>query len=429
MKKVLIITYYWPPSSAAGVQRWLKFSKELSNHGWEPTVFIPDNPTYANVDDQLANKVKDIPQVRLKIFEPYKLYSAFSGEKEVNVSFLNNSEDGKVSFTKKFSRWVRGNFFIPDARKFWIRPASKFLKKHLDKHHFDVIVSTGPPHSLHLIAKNVSQAKNVPWLADFRDPWTSMDYYQKMYISKRSHRKHCKLEKQSITIPDAVTVVSEQMKMEFDGKYGSDCEVLYTGYESRSQSSSEQIKYDKLVITHVGSLLEARNPKVLWDSIVELKKQNHPILKVLQVKLVGRVDQSVVKYIKNCDIEEYVEFTGLVKHHEAIQLQQEASVLLLAIDDIPNAGFVLTSKLFEYIGASRPILCIGPTGGNLENIISGITQSKLVDFGNIQTMIETLEFYLEAFNSKQLDDVSGGEKFSIQHTTAQLSDIMKKIMQ
>lgn len=427
MKKVLIITYYWPPSSAAGVQRWLKFSKELSNHGWEPTVFIPDNPTYANKDEDLVKKVADIPQIRLKVFEPYKYYSFFTGEKEVNVSFLNN-ENSKVGFLKKASRWIRGNFFIPDARKFWIRPASKFLNKYLKENHFDLIISTGPPHSLHLIAKNVTRANNIPWLADFRDPWTSMDYYQKMYISKSAHRKHCKLEEECITLPDAVTVVSEQMKIEFDTKYNSDCKVLYTGFESKSDSSPQQVNYDRLTITHVGSLLEARNPIVLWDTIVDLKKQSHPILEVLNIQLVGRVDQTVINYIKECDIEEYVTLSGLVKHKEAIQLQQSATVLLLAIDDIPNAGFVLTSKLFEYIGVNRPILCIGPKKGNLENIVSSITHSRLVPFGDKHEMIRTLEHYHKAFNEKKLDHVTGGEQFSIENTTAQLSDVMKNIL-
>jgi glycosyltransferase involved in cell wall biosynthesis len=180
MKKILIITYYWPPSGGAGVQRWLKFAKYLRNFGWEPVIYTPLNPEFPAIDNTLAKDIPaDVEVIRTPIWEPYEFYKKFTGKKsttKINSGFLNDKKS--PGLVEQLSVWIRGNLFIPDARKFWIKPSVRFLTKYLKENHVDAIVSTGPPHSMHLIALAIKTRLNIPWLADFRDPWTDIDYYK-----------------------------------------------------------------------------------------------------------------------------------------------------------------------------------------------------------------------------------------------------------
>ncbi|MEA3317025.1 MAG: glycosyl transferase family 1, partial [Bacteroidota bacterium] len=184
-KKVLIITYYWPPSGGAGVQRWLKFAKFLPKYGWNPIIYTPENGEIPVTDKSLHKDIsKETKVIKRKIWEPYTWYKKFIGQKnnqKINVGFL--SENQKPKFTEKISVWIRGNFFIPDARKFWIKPSVKFLKTYLKNNNVDAIISTGPPHSMHLIAMQLQKKLNLPWIADFRDPWTNIDFYEDLLLT------------------------------------------------------------------------------------------------------------------------------------------------------------------------------------------------------------------------------------------------------
>ena len=210
MKKVLIITYYWPPSGGAGVQRWLKFVKYLRGFGWEPIVYTPENPEAPATDESL---LKDIPDnltvLRTRIWEPYSLYKNFIGQKKgetINAGFL--SEKKKPGIAEKISVWIRGNWFIPDARKFWIKPSIIFLSQYLKNNPVHAVVSTGPPHSMHLIALGLKKQLHLPWLADFRDPWTNIDFYDKLMLTKFSNEKHKRMELEVLKNADKVVVVS-----------------------------------------------------------------------------------------------------------------------------------------------------------------------------------------------------------------------------
>jgi hypothetical protein len=191
-RKVLIITYYWPPSGGAGVQRWLKFSKYLRDYDWEPVIYTPENPEAPAIDNSLE---KDIPMgikvIKRPITEPYLAYKRFVGMKldeKVNAGFLQEKE--KPGLLEGIAVWLRGNLFIPDARRFWIRPSAKYLVNYLKAHPVDAIVSTGPPHSMHLIALQVYKKLNIPWLADFRDPWTGIDFYHQLKLTLLADRIH-----------------------------------------------------------------------------------------------------------------------------------------------------------------------------------------------------------------------------------------------
>ena len=242
MKKVLIITYYWPPGGGAGVQRWLKFVKYLSHYGWQPVVYTPENGEMPVDDNSLQ---KDIPPgtrvIRRKIWEPYSLYKLFIGAgtgEKINTGFL--TERKKPGLAERISVWLRGNIFIPDARRFWIKPSVNFLEGYLKKEPVDVIVSTGPPHSMHLIARKISKKRNIPWIADFRDPWTNIDYYQDLMLTGYADRKHHKLEHQVVTHADRVVVVGNTMKEEFEAAYNRKIDVITNGYDSEDVNQASQ---------------------------------------------------------------------------------------------------------------------------------------------------------------------------------------------
>lgn len=216
MKKVLVITYYWPPSGGAGVQRWLKFVKYLRLYGWEPVVYTPSNPELPVTDNSLLNEIPDgLTVLKHPLWEPYQLYKRFSGRSEnINTGFL--TEKGVTGWKEKLSVWVRGNFFIPDARKFWIKPSVKFLSGYLEKNQIHAIVSSGPPHSMHLIALSLKKKFNLPWLADFRDPWTGIDYYNDLMLTGYADRKHHKMEQEVLQKADAIVSVGYDMSRNFE---------------------------------------------------------------------------------------------------------------------------------------------------------------------------------------------------------------------
>jgi len=192
MKKALIITYYWPPSGGAGVQRWLKFVKYLREFGWEPIVYTPENPEFPEIDESLYSDIpENLTVIKTPIREPYTAYKKFIGrtkKEKINAGFL--SEKKRNPFLENISVWIRGNFFIPDARLLWIKPSVKFLLKYLTGNPVDIIISTGPPHSMHIIAMKLNESLKLPWVADFRDPWTNIDFYKDLKLTSWADSRH-----------------------------------------------------------------------------------------------------------------------------------------------------------------------------------------------------------------------------------------------
>ncbi len=221
MKKVLIITYYWPPSGGAGVQRWLKFTKYLREYGWEPIIYTPENPESPNNDSSLEKDIpKNLTVLKTKIWEPYNFYKIFIGQKKdqkVNAAFLTESKKPKKF--EKIAVWIRGNFFIPDARKFWVKPSIQYLTTYLKDNPVDAVISTGPPHSMHLIAQGLKKKLNIPWMADFRDPWTNIDFYSKLMLTSFADHKHKRLELGVLNDADVVTCVGQTWLDELEDLY------------------------------------------------------------------------------------------------------------------------------------------------------------------------------------------------------------------
>lgn len=378
-KKVLIISYYWPPAGGPGVQRWLKFVKYLPEFGVEPIVYIPENPSYPLVDENLLNEVpKGATILKQPIFEPYALAGMFSKKKTKTISSgLINTK--KQSFVEKLLLYVRGNFFIPDARKYWVKPSVKYLSGYITENNIDTIITTGPPHSLHLIGMQLQEIMGVKWIADFRDPWTTIGYHKKLKLTQKSATKHKALEKEVLQKANQVIVTSLTTKKEFKTITNQPIEVITNGYDDIS--FTEKVALDKkFTLAHIGSLLTGRNPLVLWNALSELIKENELFAKAFELKLIGAVSEDVLASIKGSGLASHINLVGYVSHHEAQVAQRQSQVLLLVEIDSPETKCIIPGKVFEYIQSGRPIIAFGPNQADFKQIITQTNTGKVFNY-------------------------------------------------
>jgi glycosyltransferase involved in cell wall biosynthesis len=430
MKKVLIISYYWPPSGGAGVQRWLKFVKYLRCFGWEPVVFCPENPEYPETDHSLASDIpENLEVIRFPIWEPYMLYKKLLGQKKedkINAAFLSEKKKNKT--LENLSVWIRGNLFIPDARKFWIAPSVKFLGKHLDTHQVDAIVSTGPPHSTHLIAGRVAAQHRLPWLADFRDPWTNIDFYKELKLTALADKKHRKLESWVLQKADAVSVISNTLATDFDNICHRPYEVITNGFDNADTDHVAPEMDKKFSIAHIGTLVSSRNPVTLWEALKNLLQANAALADDLEIKLVGKVDFTVTASLEEYGLSRYVNKIDYLPHNEVVTCQQQSQVLLLIINNTPNSKMILTGKFFEYLAARRPILCLGPEDGDAARILDDTHAGLLAGFGDVKTMEGHILHLYAAFKAGTLTTESSGiDKYSRKELTRRLALVLNQI--
>jgi len=429
MKKVLIITYYWPPSGGAGVQRWLKFAKYLPQYGWQPIIYTPENPDFSVQDLSLLKDIAPETEViKTKIWEPYEIYKLLTGKKgqKVNASF---AEKGKKNLLiHKIALTLRGNFLIPDPRCFWIRPSISFLSDYLKENPVDAIISTGPPHSMHRIGFGLHKKTKLPWIADFRDPWTNIDFYKELNLSWLADKIHHRMERQIITQANAVVSVTPTWCNELAQKNPKRIDLVHNGYDEDDyvEGTVELDKYFSLV--HIGSINAARNPKVLWKALGELANENAELRSKLKIKFVGNVEAVVYEDIEQYKLSAFVDRTGYLSHNEAIAFQHKAQLLLLLINNTPNAGGILTGKLYEYMASTRPILAIGPTESDIARLLSETETGSIVDFEDVEGMKLTLLAFFERYKTGQLESSAKGfEKYSRRAQCGIMADILNDI--
>jgi hypothetical protein len=431
MRKILVISYYWVPSGGAGVQRWLKFVKYLRNFEWEPVVYTPENPESPAVDYSLES---DIPEkltvLKTRIWEPYAAYKKFVGRKKedkIKSGFL--SEKKNPSFTEKVSVWIRGNLFIPDARKFWIKPSIKFLSQWLSKNHVDAVVSTGPPHSMHLIARAVHQKFNIPWLADFRDPWTNIDFYDELMLTGFGNRRHHKLEKTVLSEANRVIVVSEGMADQFKTIVNRDYQVITNGYDLPEGSLPKSGNNPKFVLAHIGSLVPARNPENFWKALQQIIIAKPEFGGDLEILLVGQIDYTVKESLAGFNLLDYTTIIPYLPHNEVTGVQRSSGILLLFINNTANAGMVVTGKIFEYLVSGRPILCIGPSDGDAARIISETHTGISVEHEDLEGIREAIVSFYERFKSGMLkSQATNLEKYSRYQLTRRLAELLNEMV-
>ena len=422
--RVLILTYYWPPSGGSGVQRWLKFVKYLQDFGITPVVYTVDNPDYAIQDESLENEVPEgVEVIRQPIWEPYAFANLFSKKKKIQTSagFLNS----KQSWVAKMSTYIRANYFIPDARMFWIQPSVNYLEAYIKENPVDLIISSGPPHSMHRIGLGVKKKTGVKWISDFRDPWTDIDYFHQLPLTQKAKKKHHAMEKEVLKNADAVVVVGKTMQENYM-PYAKNTVVLSNGYDCELPKGDVALDA-KFSITHIGLMNEDRNPKILWQALKEISEEVKGFSKDIEIQLIGKVDQVVLNSIQSKGLLSFTKQVSYVPHSEVQHYQQKSQVLLLAVNNVPSAKGIVTGKIFEYLVAKRPILAIGPEDGDLAEILKETEAGTLVGFENLEKIKEAIKELYQNYLNTTLNVASKNiEQYHRKEITRQLAELIKK---
>lgn len=426
MKRVLIICYYWPPAGGPGVQRWLKFVKYLKEFSIDPVVYIPDQAHYPIQDESLQSEVPEgITVLKNPIKEPYQ-YAKLLFKKKTNKISSGIIDERDPSFIEKLMLYARGNLFIPDARIGWVKPSVKYLTKYLLQHsEIDTIITTGPPHSLHLIGMKLQAKHKVRWIADFRDPWTSIHYHKSLRLGKKAVKKHLKLEHQVLNAADDIIVTSPGTKREFQELTKRPIHLITNGFDEDSMVVGTLDT--KFSLVHIGSLLSNRNPKILWEAIKELNEEIPSFKEDLELKLIGVVANEIKDTLQEYRLLSYVKTPGYVSHLEALQLQRKAQVLVLIEMNRSETTAILPGKVFEYLYAKRPIIALGPEGSDIKGILDETRSGQFFNYSNkdlLKTHITSL------YNQYKTGNLSVShaniEHYSRKNLTNDLAKILAK---
>ncbi len=408
MKRVLIISYYWPPTGGSGVQRWVKFAKYLPEEGWQPVIYTPENPEQLAVDESLAAEVPaEAEIIKRRIVEPYAMYRKFlkgSGHSREAVE-VNPVNAQNKSFMQKSAMWVRGNFFRPDPRCLWIRPSVKFLKKYLEEHPVDLIVSTGPPQSMHLIGMKLAGETGLPWIADFRDPWTKIFYFKHLSMTRATEKWHRKMEKKVLDKATRIVAVSPLVQQEFQEMTDTKVELITNGFDEgdfaegreaeRSMATggraAEGSAETEFTVTHTGLFAADGNPTVLWDVLAEKCMEDALFKERLRIKLAGKTDTQIISSIEKAGLGDNLIDMGYQPHNKAVEEQRTASLLILPLRKEPEYKAVLPGKLFEYLASMRPVLGIGQPDGAMSMILNQTRTGVVLDWNDKKSLAEFID--------------------------------------
>ena len=380
MKRVLVIAYYWPPSGGSGVQRWVKFVKYLPAEGWEPVVFAPEGADYPSLDPSFEAEVPPgVEVLRGPIREPYAAYRKLTGAKSTEVTEISS---GPKTFKQRLSLWIRANLFVPDPRVGWVRPSVKRLRKYLKEHPVDAIVTTGPPHSVHLIGRKLHRKLGIPWVPDFRDPWSRMYYLKHLPMSALSWKRLRAMEQSVLDESSAVLACTPLMQEEFQAQTRTPVADITNGYDEEDFAGPAPEPDGHFNLTHTGLFAADGNPLLLWKVLGEMAAGNPQLMASLRIRLVGKVDREVLEAISAAGIIDNVISLGYCDHATAVREQRSASVLLLPLRNDPQYRPILPGKLFEYLAARRPVLGIGQPDGAMARVLSSTEAGVTLDWAD-----------------------------------------------
>ena len=424
-KKILIITYYWPPAGGPGVQRWLKFAKYLPEFGWEPIIYTPENPSYPLLDESLLKDVpKNIKVVKTNIWEPYQIAEKLS---KSNKKFKGGQFDvgQNQSWKSKLSIWIRGNFFIPDARVFWVKPSIQFLTKYIQEHQIETIVTTGPPHSMHLIGLGLKEKfNNLQWIADFRDPWTEISYYKHLKLTKSSDKKHRTLEKSVFKNAD-ITLATSYTDAENFKKAGANAVCITNGFDESEIENSKPSSHSNFVMSYVGVLEQLRNPEILWEALSEMKLEDDNFRKDFRLKFVGRIDEQILNRLEQLQLQETIINKGYLKHDEALQEMQTSDILLMTNFPNDSSKGIIPGKIFEYLATGKKILSFGPEGADVSEILKQTKAGKHFGYSEKKELKDYLQqIYQDWKNGNLKTETENINDFSRKNLTQKLVEIL-----
>jgi hypothetical protein len=433
--RVLIVAFYWPPAGGPGVQRWLKMSRYLPVYGWEPVILTPENPDVPAMDEGLLKEVDPYMLVeRVPIWEPYNLYRRLLGRKLKNKSgkFAYFTSEKAPGLRERFTRWLRGNFFIPDARLFWIRPAARHALTLHAEQHFDAVITSGPPHSLHLIGRKIARKAGVPWMADFRDPWTQVFYWDDLYIGWIASRIHRRLERSVARQADALVVTSRSAGDHFKELRGRDINWIQNGYDPQdfaqaSDPTNVPTQDEAFIVLHIGTLGPTQNTPGVWRALAQAVADSPVFAEALEIRLIGPVDHSITEDIENQGLKKFVNQLNYIPHKDVPEALGKANILTLVIPNRRHNRGIIAGKVYEYLAAARPILAIGPEQGDVHHLLKSLDlQGSFTydDTEGILTMVQsTFDDFLKNKSYPPLDI----QHLSRKHLAGQVARLLDSI--
>lgn len=397
----------------------MKFVKYLPEFGVEPIVYCPENPNYLKTDESLLQEVSnDITILKTPVTEVSKF--AIRPKKKSASGVANATNNKLLSF-------IRGNFFTPDAKVLWVKPSVEFLTDYLTENPVDVIISTGPPHSMHLIAQQLKESFDIPWMADFRDPWTDLYYNKEFFQLGFAKRKNKRLEEKVLKSADVVVTVGNELKKYFD-RFNSNVEVISNGFDDEVDNHEKIELSQKFSLSYIGLLPKSSLPTNLLMAIQRLIDENSDFKNDIELNFIGDIHESVSALIHELQLSNYTNFFGYVPHKEAIKYQKSAQVLLVLIPNVNGNKGIITGKVFEYMAANRPILALGPINGDLQSILTNSNAGTIIDYDDYAKIKSVLIELYTKFKTQKLAITSKGiEKYHRRNLTKQLAAIIKQI--
>ena len=381
--RLLVISYYWPPAGGPGVQRWLKTSLALAELGHQVEILTvdPEQATYPLRDESLLEEAKPLTVHHTPARDWFAAYQKLTRRKEVPFSGFAN-QAGRPGPIQRLSRFIRGNFFLPDPRRGWNGYALSKARQLHAKWPFDVIITTGPPHSTHLIGRALKRQLGIQWWADFRDPWTDIYYYDRFYPSRWARRLDARMEHSVLSESDRIITVSKDLHRLFEAKVpgaSERCHIMPNGYDP-ADFSQEALTPNNAVYTlaYTGTLTLEYPVRLVEDALRQILNSG----RALRLRMAGRPAKEFEARMAHLQEEFpqfHTEFLGYLPHKSSVAVLQEADALLLLIPDLPNNQGILTGKLFEYLGSGRPIWGFGPLNGDAQEILHGCQAGTLFE--------------------------------------------------
>jgi glycosyltransferase involved in cell wall biosynthesis len=433
LKRVLIITYYWPPSGGSGVQRWLKFAKYLPDFDWQPVIYTPENPAFDATDQSLIKDVSPQAEViKTPIWEPYAIYNSLTGGKKKGSQNFGIKQDGKggSGVLGSLAQWVRGNLLIPDPRKFWIKPSVKYLSKYLSEHPVDVMVTTGPPHSMHLIGRELSKKTGISWVADFRDPWSELDLLEDYKLSPAVQKKYRELEQSVLRQSDVCLTVSSHWGEMFRQLGADKVEVITNGYDQDDFKLKDH-RSEKFVISHFGLLNHRRNPSALWKALDSICDEDEAFKSALEIRLGGVIDPEALSEIQSYEnLQPRLKLYEYQSHEQVLQHYSESSLLLLLTFDSKSGIGNIPGKLFEYLASAKPVCAFGKVDSDVERILIETGAGRQFQYD--QEGSDNLKEYIADLFEKGTESTTGNisekiRKFERKQLTGDLVTLLNRL--
>tara|TARA_B100000475_G_scaffold198450_1_gene179025 strand:+ start:3235 stop:4515 length:1281 start_codon:yes stop_codon:yes gene_type:complete len=422
-KKVLIISYYWPPAGGPGVQRWMKFVKYLPEYNIKPILYIPENPNYPIYDYSLNDEVSEKLEI---IKNPItEISNIISNSKSLNLIRSGNIPNPKEqSLFQRLLFFIRGNLFIPDMKILWKNKSIDFIENYLSKTKIDVVITTGPPHSLHLIGYELKKRLNIKWISDFRDPWVNLNYLNRFHLLPSVKRRHKKLRDKVLINSNSVIVTSEKLKKLYK-EIAPNIFKITNGYDYEYSTVNIDSKFS---ISHIGSLYPERNPKYLWDIIDEICINNEEFRSNLQINFIGNTSEKIIKYLSNKTFKSCVKLFDYVDYKRAIEFMCSSQILLMVEVNDNDSSYAIPGKLFDYLNSKRPIIAIGPDRSEVNQILYDTNAGKFFNYNesiNLKLHIENL------YNQYEMGSISYDAKnisiYRRKNLTEELSKIINKV--